>query len=386
MRRILSISTVFACGFAAAYLFQPTEEPRTASAKPNSALPQPPSDLPDSPPPPGTATPGLPLPATTPERFEALVQRVMPAVVSVDAIKPATVGGAKGKPTEESGSGVLVKLDGYRSTFVITNNHVISGAQPGQITVTLNDGRILQPNLVRSDPASDIALLRIDNETLPTAELGDSDRVRTGQWVLAFGSPFGFNQTVTHGIISARDRGQISLGNTIRIKEFLQTDAAINPGNSGGPLVDMNGAVVGINTANASTNGYSSGVAFSIPINLVKRIGKQLLERGSVQRGYLGMQMSSALDPHTALRLGLNRLRGAMVESVHPGGPAGRAGIQANDVILKMDDVEIRDENHVINMVSVLQPNQKVRIVLWRNKQSVPAEVTVQEWQASTVK
>ncbi len=374
MRRILAPTAIFSVGFAAAF-FTPSSIPtQPIVAQPNSALPAPPSDLPDSPPPAGS------LPSSTPERFEALVQKVMPAVVSVDAIKPAVTGSSKGKPTEESGSGVLVKLEGYRSTFVITNNHVISGAQPAQITVTLNDGRILQPNLVRSDPASDIALLRIDSESLPTAELGDSDRVRTGQWVLAFGSPFGFNQTVTHGIISARDRGQISLGNTIRIKEFLQTDAAINPGNSGGPLVDMNGAIIGINTANASTNGYSSGVAFSIPINLIKRIGKQLLDRGTVQRGYLGMQMSSALDPHTALRLGLTRLRGAMVESIHPGGPASRAGIQANDVILKMDEVEVRDENHVINIVSTLQPNQKVRLTLWRNKQTVPAEVTVGDW------
>jgi S1-C subfamily serine protease len=386
MRRILWLSAVFSGGFAAPYLIDSPERPRALVARPIPALPQPPSDLPDSPPPAGIPNAGFPLPASTPERFEALVQRVMPAVVSVDAIKPSPVGAAKGKPTEESGSGVLVKLEGYRTTFVITNNHVISGAQPGQITVTLNDGRILQPNLVRSDPASDIALLRLESDSLPTADLGDSDRVRTGQWVLAFGSPFGFNQTVTHGIISARDRGQISLGNTIRIKEFLQTDAAINPGNSGGPLVDMNGAVIGINTANASTNGYSSGVAFSIPVNLVKRIGKQLLEKGTVQRGYLGMQMSSALDPHTALRLGLNRLRGAMVESVHPGGPAARAGIQANDVILKIDDVEIRDENHVINLVSVLQPNQRVRMVLWRGKQAVPVDVAVGEWQATAAK
>ena len=374
MKRLLCLIVVFACGFAAALVgnFKTMEKP--VAAKPLSALPQPPSDLPDSPPAPAA------LPASTPERFQALVQKVMPAVVSVDAIKPAAPGASKGKPTEESGSGVLVKLEGYRSTFAITNNHVIAGANPSQITVTLNDGRILQPNLVRSDPESDIALLRIDSETLPTADLGDSDRVRTGQWVLAFGSPFGFNQTVTHGIISARDRGQISLGNTIRIKEFLQTDAAINPGNSGGPLVDMSGHVVGINTANASTNGYSSGVAFSIPINLVKRVGKQLLERGAVQRGYLGMQMSSALDPHTALKLGLPRLRGALVESVHPGGPAARAGIQANDIVLKMEDVEIRDENHVINLVSVLQPQQKVRMTLWRNKQSIPVEVTVGDW------
>src|SRR5205085_4645500 len=129
-------------------------------------------------------------------------------------------------------------------------------------------------------------------QALPTAPLGDSDRARVGQWVLAFGSPFGLNQTVTHGIISARERGQISLGSTIRIKDFLQTDAAINPGSSGGPLVDLRGEVIGINTAIASQSGSSSGVSFSVPISLVKRLMTQLLEKGTVSRGYLGMQLA----------------------------------------------------------------------------------------------
>src|SRR5205085_3092912 len=147
---------------------------------------------------------------------------------------------------------------------VLTNNHVVAQAAPDQITINLADGRLFHPGRVWADAESDVAILRLDaGEGLPTAALGDSDTARVGQWVLAVGSPFGLNQTVTHGIVSARDRGQVSLGSTIRIKDFLQTDAAINPGSSGGPLVNLDGEVIGINTAIASNNGNNSGVAFS---------------------------------------------------------------------------------------------------------------------------
>ncbi len=345
-------------------------------AQTGSGLPALPRAVPADLPPLGGAGLGLP------ESFPQVVDRVMPSVVSVDAVKvpaPGAIGKAR-QPSEESGSGVLVRFDTVRGTYVVTNDHVVTGAKANTITVTLNDGRILQPDRVWSDPESDLAVLRVEGENLPTAELGDSDRVKPGQWVLAFGSPFGFNQTVTHGIISARDRGQVFLPNQIRIKEFLQTDAAINPGNSGGPLVDTSGVVVGINTANASTNGTNSGVAFSIPINLVKRVGKQLIETGKVSRGYLGMQLAPVLDPQTAIKLGLARLRGAVVESIHPGGPASAAGLKPNDVIVKLDGIEIRDENHLINIVSVLPANQKIKLTIWRNKQFGTTDVQVGEW------
>src|SRR5262249_494405 len=157
------------------------------------------------------------------------------------------------------------------------------------------------------------------------------------------------NQTVTHGIISARERGQVSLGNTIRIKDFLQTDAAINPGSSGGPLVNLHGEVIGVNTAIASHSGSNSGVAFSIPINLVKRVVEQLLEKGNVSRGYLGMQLAQSFEPADAVRLGLDRVQGALVEAVYSGTPAASAGLRANDVVLQVDHVAVRNENHLIN-------------------------------------
>ncbi len=319
-------------------------------------------------------------PTVGPERFEAVIRQVAPSVVAVDAVKPSTSATSRGKPTEESGSGVLTRFEHHRGCFAVTNNHVVGGAKPGEITVTLADGRILQPEKVWTDPESDIAVLKLPVEDLPTAELADSDRARVGQWVLAFGSPFGLNQTVTHGIISARDRGQISLGATIRIKEFLQTDAAINPGSSGGPLVDMHGQVLGINTAIASNNGNNSGVSFSIPANMVKRVARELLEKGTVSRGYLGLQLAPTLEPAAALKLGLGRAWGALVDSVHPEGPAARGGVRGGDVILKIDAVEIRDENQLINLVSSLPAGQKVRLSVWRAKQHQQLEAVITEW------
>ncbi len=315
------------------------------------------------------------------ERFESIAQKVSPSVVAVEAVKPAPSRGGKRQQTEESGSGILVRLPGVEDILVITNNHVVSDATAKQITVSLADGKIFKPDRVWADPESDIALLRLAGTgNLPVATLGDSDRVRVGQWVLAIGSPFGLNQTVTHGIISARERGQVSLGSTIRIKDFLQTDAAINPGSSGGPLFNLDGEVIGINTAIASYSNSNSGVAFSIPINLVKRVARQLLDRGSVTRGYLGLQMASSFEANDALRLGLDRLQGALVESVYPGTPAATAGVRPGDVVLQVDGAAIRNENHFINLISALPAGRRVRVQVWRERRTLPLEAVVGDW------
>ncbi|MBM3978703.1 MAG: PDZ domain-containing protein [Planctomycetes bacterium] len=318
------------------------------------------------------------------ERFQSIARQFSPCVVAVDAVKPPAPGSKTNQPEEESGSGVILKFPGASGVVVVTNYHVVGAAPANKVYVTLSDGRIVQPARTWTDPESDIALLNIEDDTLPTAALADSDRVKRGQWVLAFGSPFGLNQTVTHGIISATNRGQISLGSTIRIKEFLQTDAAINPGSSGGPLVDLDGKVVGINTAIASKSGSSSGVSFSIPANMVKRIAAQLIEKGSVTRGYLGVQLATALEPSEALRLGLSRVSGALVEIVHPNTPASAAGLRVGDVILQIEDVIVRDENHLINTVCALPPGQKVRLTVWRDKKSQAVDVTIGEYAPRT--
>jgi S1-C subfamily serine protease len=314
------------------------------------------------------------------DRFESIALRVGPAVVAIEAVKPSSKPGAKGKSVEESGSGVLIRVAGQRGVLAITNNHVVSQAAAAQITVSLADNRIVKPSQVWTDPESDIAILRIDDENLATVTLGDSDRVRVGQWVLAIGSPFGLNQTVTHGIISARDRSQISLGGTIRIKDFLQTDAAINPGSSGGPLLNLEGEVIGINTAIASHSGSNSGVAFSIPINLVKRVMKQLLEKGAVARGYLGLQVATTFETADATRLGLDRAQGALIESIYPETPAAAAGLKPGDVVLDVDGTTIRDENHFITFISALPAGQRVRLKVWRDQRATAVDAVIGDW------
>jgi S1-C subfamily serine protease len=304
-------------------------------------------------------------------------------VVALEASKVQAKPGGKSRPVEESGSGVIIRVAGQSGLIVLTNNHVVQQAQPNQITISLADNRILKPTRVWADPESDVALLQLGADNLKevaVASLGDSDTVRVGQFVLAIGSPFGLNQTVTHGIISARERGQVSLGSTIRIKDFLQTDAAINPGSSGGPLVNLDGDVIGINTAIASNSGSNSGVGFSIPINLVKRVMHQLLDKGSVTRGYLGLQVAASFEAPDAAKLGLSRAQGAWVESVYPETPAAAAGLKSNDVILEVDGVAIRNENHFINLISSLPPGKSVRVQVWRERKTVEAEAVIGDW------
>jgi S1-C subfamily serine protease len=315
------------------------------------------------------------------DRFEMVAQKWGPAVVSVEAVKHnGDSKDGKLRSVEDAGSGVMIAAESCRSAWVVTNNHVVTGAKPEQISILLHDGRLLRPSQILADPETDVALLRVEGDGLVTAILGDSDRARIGQWVVALGSPFGLSQTLTHGIISARERGSVSLGSTIRIKDFLQTDAAINPGSSGGPLLNLDGEVIGINTAIASQSGSASGVAFAIPINMVKRVARQLQERGAVSRGYLGLVLAQSFEPAEAIRLGLDRSRGAKVDSVYPGTPAEQAGLRVNDIVLSVDGAAIRNDNHLINLISMLPVGQKVKLSVWRERQSVALEATIGDW------
>ena len=257
------------------------------------------------------------------------------------------------------GSGFIIDADGT----IITNNHVVEGAD--RVTVTLTDGTELQARVIGRDPRTDIAVIKVEaGHPLPALNLGDSDAVRPGQWVLAVGNPFGLGGTVTAGIVSARGR-DIGAG---PYDSFLQVDAAINQGNSGGPLFTQDGKVVGVNTAIISPNGGGSvGIGFAIPSNLVKQVATQLRTAGRVTRGFLGVQ-TQAVTPAIAPSLGLNAdARGALVATVSPDSPASRAGLQPGDVLTAIDGHTIANPRELARLVAQDRPGQSAEIALLRD-------------------
>jgi serine protease Do len=279
-------------------------------------------------------------------------KQVLPSVVHIQAVRLENE-----RKVEETGSGVLMRSAAVRGLFVITNQHVVRGADMAGIDVTLASGLSVHPQRVYRDAESDLAILQIADMGAESAEWGDSDAVETGNFVLAVGSPFGLSSSVTMGIVSARGRRNLSLtaDQSVTNQDFLQTDAAINPGNSGGPLLDMQGRVVGINTAIASNGGGNEGIGFSIPSNLARQVFEQLVVHGRVRRAYLGVELDNDFSPSTAERLGLERNRGARITRVYnvQNSPANRAGLKMDDVIVSFNGVEIEDENHLINLVSL---------------------------------
>lgn len=252
------------------------------------------------------------------------------------------------------GSGVIISRDGY----ILTNNHVVEGAD--EIIVKLSEKEQYRGKVVGADPTTDLALLKVEAEKdLPAAVLGDSDKLRVGEWVIAIGNPFGLEHTVTAGIVSAKGR-VIGSG---PYDDFIQTDASINPGNSGGPLFNLQGEVVGINTAIVASG---QGIGFAIPINMAKEELVQLKEKGRVTRGWLGVQIQQ-WEPGMAEKFGLEEERGVLVGAVIPGEPADKAGIQKGDVILEVEGHKIKDTKDLLNTVARLQPGRKVKVVVWRD-------------------
>ncbi|CAH1001134.1 Putative serine protease HtrA [Neolewinella maritima] len=320
-----------------------------------------------------------PLPAAAID-LRLAARRTTPAVVHVDARvigrDRATVKALFGREensgtTGGEGSGVIYSADGY----IVTNYHVIQAAD--RVMVTTSDRRRYTATVVGTEPKSDLAVLKIEADSLPFLELADSDEAEPGQWVLAVGSPLGLTSTVTAGIVSAKGRSLSILRDADAIESFIQTDAAVNPGNSGGPLVDAEGRLLGINTAIASKTGRFQGYSFAIPINLVQRIVDDIITYGSFRRALLGVEIST-LTESDIKRLGLRgRSEGVLVDAVFPGAAAALGGLRVNDLIVAVDGRAIRDLPELTEIIGRARPGDRLELGIVRNnkRRDVPIDL-----------
>lgn len=264
------------------------------------------------------------------------------------------------------GSGFIISADGY----ILTNNHVVEGAN--EIFVTMTDGKELTAEVIGTDPRTDIALIKIDAKDLPPLPIGDSRQLKKGQWVLAIGSPFGLDSTVTAGIVSAINR------DTGDYLPFIQTDVAVNPGNSGGPLLNLAGQVVGVNSQIVSRSGGFMGISLAIPIDEAMRVVEQLKSHGKVTRGRIGVQIGEVSE-EVAKAIGLGKARGAMVSHVEKGGPAATAGVMPGDVITAFNGTEIKQWADLPRIVGETKPETAAALDVWRKGKAVKLKVTVGE-------
>jgi serine protease Do len=281
-----------------------------------------------------------------------------------------------GQPPQEQkrtvrslGSGVIVSSDGY----ILTNNHVVANAD--KLFVVIGDKKTYPARVVGTDPQTDVAVVRIEAKDLPAATLGNSDAVSVGQWVIAIGNPFQLMHTITAGIISAKGRSSVGLAD---YEDFFQTDASINPGNSGGALADLNGNVIGINTAIATPSGGSIGIGFAIPINMARQVMDSLISKGRVVRGYLGL-LPQDIDENLAKALGLKTTEGVLIGDVTPNGPADQAGIKRGDVILSFDGKKVEDATQLRLMIADMAPKTKAKVSLLRQGKTLDVSVVLAE-------
>lgn len=323
------------------------------------------------------APPAAPVPAS----FASAVERAAPAVVNIFTARLVTEPPGSAAPGQSDrrgelrqaletglGSGVIVDSGGY----LITNNHVINCAQ--QIFVQLADGRIEEAKVVGTDPATDIALLQINLKNPPTVPLGQSDTLRTGDIVLAIGTPYGLSQTVTQGIVSAIGRGQLGVS---AIEGFIQTDAAINEGNSGGALINAQGELIGINTAALARSAGVNGISFAVPVNLVRGVMEAIRQDGRVIRGWFGVE-SEALSAQQAAILGVDPNLGMRIKRVYPDSPAAAAGLAENDIVTRINGAP-RTLNEALSLVASTPPGEAITLTVLRQSTLYEFTVTLAE-------
>jgi serine protease Do len=325
----------------------------------------------------------------TGKAFSEIVNTVSPSVVNISTTKvvrrdtgpffddpfldffnPFHEYGAPKKWKERSlGSGVIVSPDGY----IITNNHVVEKAD--EIKVTLFDKRMFKGRIVGVDSKTDVAIIRIDAGNLPVLSWGDSDKLQVGEFVLAIGSPYGLSNTVTMGIISAVGRANVGIAD---YEDFIQTDAAINPGNSGGPLVNIKGELIGINTAIFSRTGGYQGIGFAVPSNMVRSVMDQLVQKGKVTRGWIGVTIQE-LTPELAQQFGLKKSKGALVSDVVKDSPAAKAGIMRGDIIVEFNGKEVKDVSSLRNLVAQSKAGSAITLKILRAGKELTMQVNIVE-------
>ncbi|KAA3614109.1 MAG: Do family serine endopeptidase [Calditrichaeota bacterium] len=327
-------------------------------------------------------------------QFVNIVEDVRPSIVSVYTVKMVSqgtnpfyefFGRPRQMPNDKNhqqrqggmGSGIIISKEGY----ILTNNHVVDDTD--EIKIKLIDNREFEAEVIGRDPKTDIALLKIDADDLPISVLGNSDNVKIGEWVMAFGSPLDLTSTVTAGIVSAIGRNVQILGGGDAIENFIQTDAAINPGNSGGALVNLNGEVIGVNSAIATRTNYYMGYGFAVPINIAKSVVDDLMQYGEVRRGYLGVYIEE-VTPVVAKGVGLDKPMGVLVNSLQEGRAADKAGIQSGDVILKINGEEVNKPNELQAKVGTFNPGEEIEVEIWRDGRSRKMDIVLQNKDGKT--
>lgn len=331
---------------------------------------------------------------SVPGNFNAAAEVAMPAVVHIKSIKTRTrtnydpfyelfgvrpqQRNSNSRQQVSSGSGVIIGADGY----IVTNNHVIADAD--ELDVTLYDNRTYKASVIGTDPSTDLGLIKIEAYGLPTVELVNSDEVKVGEWVLAVGNPFSLASTVTAGIVSAIGRDLEIIKDRMAIESFIQTDAAVNPGNSGGALVDMEGKLIGVNTAIASPTGAYAGYAFAVPSNIVKKVVSDLKEFGSVQRGFLGITYAESLDGDVAKARNLDITEGVLIEGLVETGGAKQAGLRKGDIIVSVDGVEVRNDAKLLELIGRNRPGDIIRVEVYRNNAYRTYDVQLTDQEGNT--